>query len=76
MVIKNVLLDLALALASAIIEGKSAGSFCCQVAALVQDMFCNFYLVKNYKIDSNSATTYSTEKISTYLESLELKKKF
>jgi hypothetical protein len=26
--------------------GKSAACFCCQVAALVPDMFCNIYLVK------------------------------
>ncbi len=37
-------------------EGKSAASFCCQVAALVLDMFCNFYSVKNHKIVNNSAT--------------------
>ncbi len=52
-------------------EGKSAASLCHQVAALVPDMFCNFYLAKNLKIDNNSATTKATEKISTYLESLE-----
>jgi hypothetical protein len=38
-------------------EGKSATSFCCQVAALIPDMCCNFYLVKNHKIDQNSTTT-------------------
>ncbi len=38
-------------------EGISAASFCRQVAALVPDMFCNFYLAKNYKIVNNSATT-------------------
>jgi len=43
-------------------EGKSATSFCCQVAALVLDMFCNFYLVKNHKIANNSATTEAREK--------------
>jgi len=31
-------------------EGKLAASFCHHVAALVPDMFCNFYLAKNYKI--------------------------
>jgi hypothetical protein len=31
-------------------EGISAASFCHQVAALVPDTFCNFYLVKNHKI--------------------------
>ncbi len=34
-------------------------------------MFCNFYLVKNHNIDNNWATTEASEKISTYLESLE-----
>ncbi len=50
---------------------KSAASLCHQVAALVPDMFCNFYSTKNLKIANNSATTEATEKISTYLESLE-----
>jgi hypothetical protein len=36
-------------------EGKSAISFCHQVAALVPDMFYNFYLVKNHNIVNNSA---------------------
>ncbi len=57
-------------------EGKSAASFCHQVAALVPDKFCNFYLVKNHKIANNSATTEAREKISTYLESLEFWKNF
>jgi hypothetical protein len=55
-------------------EGKSAASFCRQVAALVPDMFCNFYILKNHKIAGNSATTEAREKISTYLEFLQLKK--
>jgi len=38
-------------------EGESAASFCCQVAALFPDIFCNFYLVKNRKIAKNSTTT-------------------
>jgi hypothetical protein len=38
-------------------KGISAASFCRQEAALVPDMFCNFYLVKNHKIANNSATT-------------------
>jgi len=50
---------------------KSAASFCRQVAALVSEMFCNFYLVKNNKIARNLATTEAREKISTYLEPLE-----
>jgi len=34
------------------------------VAALVADMFCNFYFVKNHKIANNS-TTAEARKIST-----------
>jgi hypothetical protein len=48
--------------------GKSVASFCCQVAALVRDMFCNFYLVKNHKIANSLATTEAKEKINTGLE--------
>ncbi len=43
-------------------EGKSAVSFCHQVAALVPDMFWNFYLVKIREIAKNSATTEAKEK--------------
>jgi hypothetical protein len=50
-------------------EGKSAASFCHQVAVLVPDMFCNFYLAKNHKIFNNSPPTEAREKISTCLES-------
>jgi hypothetical protein len=52
-------------------EGRSAASFCHQVAAWFPDMFCNFYLVKNYKIADNSTTAKAREKIRTDLESLE-----
>ncbi len=52
-------------------EGKWAASFCCQAAALVPDMFCNFYLGKNHKIAENWTATNAVEKISTDLESLE-----
>jgi hypothetical protein len=45
-------------------EGISAASFCRQVAALVPEMFCNFYLVKHHKIANNSATSEAREKIS------------
>ncbi len=38
-------------------QDKSAASFCRQVAARVQDMFRNFYFVKNRKNVSNSTTT-------------------
>jgi hypothetical protein len=41
------------------------------VAAWVQDMFWNFYLVKSHKISNTSATTEAREKISTDLESVE-----
>ncbi len=41
---------------------QSAASFCHQVAAWVQDIFSNFYLVKNYKFANNSNTTKATEK--------------
>jgi hypothetical protein len=51
-------------------EGKSAATFCLQVAAWVSEMFCNFYLVKNHKIVQNSTTTKASENISTNLESL------
>ncbi len=50
-------------------EGKSAVSFCRQVAALVPDMFYNFYFVKNHKNFNNSATTEASKKITTFLES-------
>jgi hypothetical protein len=43
-------------------EGKSADSFCRQVAALVPASLCNFYLVKNHKIADNSATTEDRKK--------------
>jgi hypothetical protein len=57
-------------------EGKSAASFCHQVAAWVPDMFCNFYIAKNHQITKNSTTTKAREKISTYLETLEFLKNF
>jgi len=40
-----------------------------QVAAWVQDMFCNFYFVKNLKIANNATTTEVREIISTLYES-------
>jgi hypothetical protein len=54
--------------------GKSADSFCRQVAAWLADMFCNFYFMKNYIIAKNSTTRKAREKISKYLESLEFQK--
>ncbi len=53
-------------------EGKSAASFCRQVAAWVPDRSCNFYFVKNHK---NSTIPKASEKLSTDLESLEFQKK-
>ncbi len=41
--------------------GISAASFCHEVVALVPDMFCNFYIVKNHKIDKDKATTEARE---------------
>jgi hypothetical protein len=35
-------------------EGKSAASFCLQVAAWISDMLCNFYLVIYHKIADNN----------------------
>ncbi len=52
-------------------EGISAASVCQQVAAWFPDMLCNFYLVKNHKIDKNLTTTGAREKMSADLESLE-----
>jgi hypothetical protein len=43
-------------------EDKSAASFCCQLAALVADMFCNFYFIKNHKISNNSTTADARDK--------------
>ncbi len=43
-------------------EDKSATRFCCQVAAWVPTMFCNFYLVKSCKFADNSATAEAGEK--------------
>ncbi len=43
-------------------EGKSAASFCRQMAAWFPEMFCNFYLVIHHKIVQNSATTKAGEK--------------
>jgi hypothetical protein len=53
-------------------EGKSAASYCCQVAAWFPYMFCNFYLVKNHEIAKTSTTPKAREKMSTDLESSEL----
>jgi hypothetical protein len=40
---------------------QSAAHFCRQVAALVQDKLCNFYLVKNHKIANNSKVAEARE---------------
>jgi hypothetical protein len=52
-------------------EVKSAASSCHQVAAWDPAMFCDFYLVKNYKIAKNSTTTIAREKMNTDFKSLE-----
>ncbi len=52
-------------------KGKSAVSFCHQLAAWVPNMFHNFYSVKNHKIANSSSTTKAREKICTDLEFLE-----
>ncbi len=57
-------------------EGKSAAGFCHQVPTWFQDMFCNFYLVKNHKIAQNATTTKAREKICADLETFELKNFF
>ncbi len=41
---------------------KSAASLCRNVAARFPDVYCNFYLLKNPKIDNNLATTEAREK--------------
>jgi hypothetical protein len=43
-------------------EGKSAASFCCQVAAWVPDVFLNFYVVKNHKIAKKTQQSLKLEK--------------
>jgi hypothetical protein len=43
-------------------EGKSAASFCHEVAAWFPDMFFYFYFVKNHKIAKNSTATKGREK--------------
>jgi hypothetical protein len=47
-------------------EGKSAVSFCCQVVAWFQYMFCNFYLVKNHKIAKTQQPLKLEKKISNH----------
>jgi hypothetical protein len=42
--------------------GRSAASFCRQVAAWFPDAFCNFYIVKNHKTAKKSAITKAKEK--------------
>jgi hypothetical protein len=57
-------------------EGKSAASFCHQVAALVPDMFCNFYFVKSHKMSNNSTTTEAREKNKHIFGVLRILEKF
>jgi hypothetical protein len=42
--------------------GKTAASFCHQVAVWVGDMFCNCYSVKNHKIAKNSTNNKARKK--------------
>jgi hypothetical protein len=44
------------------VKGKSAASFCHQVATWVQNIFWKFYLVKNHKIAKNSTTSLAIKK--------------
>ncbi len=48
-------------------ERKSAASFCHQVAAWFPDMFCNFNLLKNHKIDKYSTNTNFKKFFDAYL---------
>jgi hypothetical protein len=52
-------------------EGKSAAGVCHQVAALFPNMFCNFYLAKNFRNTNKSTITKAREKISADLGDLE-----
>ncbi len=54
----------------AVNQGKSAASFCRQVAAWVTGMFSSFYLVKNNKTANNSTATKARGKISAHLEGI------
>jgi hypothetical protein len=45
-------------------SNNEAASFSRQVASLIPDMFCNFYLVKSHKIAKNSAAAEAKEKIA------------
>ncbi len=49
-------------------DGISAPSFYRQVAALVTDMFCNFYLVKNHKKANDSSKMTLAIVIQLWLE--------
>ncbi len=44
-------------------EDRPVARLCCQVAAQIPDILCNFYLVKNHKIANYSAITEAREKI-------------
>ncbi len=49
----------------------SATSFCRQVAAQVQNMFCNSCVLNYHKNANNLVTAVTREKLRPYLESLE-----
>jgi hypothetical protein len=42
-------------------QDKTAASLCCQVAALILNMLCNYYIVITCKIAKNSTTTKDGE---------------
>jgi hypothetical protein len=46
------------------------------VAALVKDMFCNLFLVKNPKMDNNSATNEARKKSKHIFEILRILENF
>jgi hypothetical protein len=52
-------------------RGKSAASFCRQVAAWFTQTCFVAFLLKNYKIANNSTTAKAREKINTDMESIE-----
>jgi hypothetical protein len=51
------------------------GQISCQClspgGSMGEDMFCDFYLLKNHKIPNNLTTAKATNKISTDMESSE-----
>jgi hypothetical protein len=50
-------------------------SFCCQLAAWVPKMFCNFYFCEKHNIANNTTANEARGKISSDWEALEFEKK-